>query len=201
MAALVADYSSSESEGETECGSGERASRTGSTESGLEAPPAEESGTEERCSEGGGPQERAEEGTSNPMKLPPPELEGGLSQTPGVFANPFAQERRQRLSLLEKHVRLTAGVRTEEAGGGSKICLAYRKDGRCRYGSNCKFAHDSDLPDYRPGPAGSPSQENGEVPMGKSGRKRPGLSAIPTPPKRIVKNYWIQHAKEGPGLL
>ncbi|XP_048381388.1 uncharacterized protein si:ch211-113e8.11 [Stegostoma tigrinum] len=197
MAALVADYSSSESEGETETEDGVASLRNQSSEAGVQGPQAAESRNEEQCGEG--PQ--ADEGTSTPLKLPPPELEGGLGQAPGVFTNPFAQEQRQRLSLLQKHVRLTAGVRTEEAGGGSKICLAYRKDGRCRYGSNCRFAHDSDLPDYRPGSASTYLQENSEEPLSKSGKRRPGLSHTLVPPKRSMKNYWVQRAKEGPGLL
>ncbi|XP_048476759.1 uncharacterized protein si:ch211-113e8.11 [Rhincodon typus] len=199
MAALVADYSSSESEGETETEDRVASLRTGSSEASVQEPQAAESRNEEQ--RGDGPQDQADEGTSTPLKLPPPELEGGLGQAPGVFTNPFAQEQRQRLSLLEKHVRLTAGVRTEEAGGGSKICLAYRKDGRCRYGSNCRFAHDSDLPDYRPGPASTSTQENSEEPPSKSGKRRPGLSPTLVPPKRSMKNYWVQRAKEGPGLL
>ncbi|XP_078087549.1 uncharacterized protein LOC144505307 [Mustelus asterias] len=209
MAALVADYSSSESEGETESGSTE--TRILSTTSGVKGRLAVESESEDEPSDISPKEKLMGEppDASALLKLPPPVLEGGRSQPmAGVFTNPFAQERRERLSLLEKHVRLTARVRTEEFGG-RKICLAYRKDGRCRYGSNCKFAHDSDLPTYdpesgalNPPPELSP-QENGggEDSRPKSSKKRPGLGPTLIPPKRSLKNYQAQRAKEGPGLL
>ncbi|XP_041029916.1 uncharacterized protein si:ch211-113e8.11 [Carcharodon carcharias] len=214
MAALVADYGSSESEGEAERQSGTEPGSSkprspGSAASRLKELPAGESGSKEERGEGsvqGKPTWEPQEASA--LKLPPPELEAGRGHV-GVFANPFARERHERLSLLEKHVRLTAPVRTEE-DGGRKICLAYRKDGRCRYGSNCKFAHDSDLPTYNPESgaprplAGSRPQENGgggEEPKPRSGKKRPGLGPTLNPPKRSLKNYQAQRAKEGPGLL
>ncbi|XP_067837969.1 collagen alpha-1(VII) chain [Heptranchias perlo] len=199
MAALVADYSSSESEGEPERGRGPGAGpgTQGEEGTGTRAGPGA-CGFKEPGD--GGPQRDP----GDPPRLPPPELEGGRGQAPGVFANPFAQERRQRLSLLEKHVRLTVRDRPERAGG-RPVCLAYRRDGRCRYGSNCKFSHDSDLPDPPPPEpwAGPPPGEEGEgpEPPAQRGRKRPGLSPTLVPPKRSLKNYRAQRAKEGPGLL
>ncbi|XP_038656865.1 zinc finger CCCH domain-containing protein 15 [Scyliorhinus canicula] len=215
MAALVADYSSSDSESETEAESGTECGtiqpRTGSAMCEVKEPLTRESESEEETSDGSPQSKLMEEpqDASALLKLPPPQLEGAQGQLmAGVFTNPFARERRERLSLLEKHVRLTARIRTEEAGG-QKICLAYRKDGRCRYGSNCKFAHDSDLPTYDP-KTGIPNppveprpQENGgsEDPQPKSGKKRPGLSPTLIPPKKSMKFYQAQRSKEGPGLL
>jgi len=47
--------------------------------------------------------------------------------------------------MLERHVEMTN--RPEDMTKsieGKKICWNYRK-GRCRFGSKCTFAHDSDL--------------------------------------------------------
>uniref|UniRef100_UPI00398F7660 uncharacterized protein n=1 Tax=Pristiophorus japonicus TaxID=55135 RepID=UPI00398F7660 len=215
MAALVADYSSSESDGEAERENGTEPDsnrpRAGKeARGGLEEPLQGVSRSDEEVPGNGGTQMGS---TAEPrdasalLWLPPPEFEGGGGLAAGVFTNPFAQERRERLSLLEKHVRLTACVRPEQAGG-RKVCLAHRRDGRCRYGSNCKFAHDSDLPTSDPEPpqppAGSQAKEEnvgGEQEPPKRGKKRPGLGPTLIPPKRSLKNYQAQRAKEGLGLL
>ncbi|KAL1023553.1 hypothetical protein UPYG_G00042310 [Umbra pygmaea] len=78
-------------------------------------------------------------------KLPPPPL--GASSKSGVFANPFKAQADQKLNALQKHVPLTQRAWPSEIGG-KRICVAYRKDGRCRFGISCKFAHDSDLQRY-----------------------------------------------------
>ncbi|KAL2098035.1 hypothetical protein ACEWY4_007242 [Coilia grayii] len=83
--------------------------------------------------------------TEKANKLPPPPLgvSGGLVGS-SVFANPFKEQADERLNVLQKHVPLTLQARPTQIGG-KKICIAYRKDGRCRFGSRCKYAHDSDL--------------------------------------------------------
>ncbi|XP_054460845.1 tau-tubulin kinase 1 [Anoplopoma fimbria] len=75
-------------------------------------------------------------------KLPPPSLH--TSSDSGVFANPFKAQADRKLSALQKHVPLTMQARPSQIGG-RKVCVSYRKDGRCRFGIKCKFAHDSDL--------------------------------------------------------
>ncbi|XP_056592117.1 uncharacterized protein si:ch211-113e8.11 [Triplophysa dalaica] len=81
-------------------------------------------------------------------KLPPPPLggsgSGGSHVGSSVFANPFKDMADERLNVLQKHVPLTLQARPTQIGG-KRICVAYRKNGRCRFGSSCKFAHDSDL--------------------------------------------------------
>ncbi|KAG7458565.1 hypothetical protein MATL_G00221750 [Megalops atlanticus] len=89
-------------------------------------------------------------------KLPPPLLAGGGGALPGgsVFANPFRERAEEQLSVLQQHVPLTLQPRPSHIAG-RKICIAYRRDGRCRFGGSCKFAHDSDLQTPRrrdPGP-------------------------------------------------
>ncbi|XP_061102389.1 uncharacterized protein si:ch211-113e8.11 [Conger conger] len=84
------------------------------------------------------------------QKLPPPPLgapglsAGGLPSGSSVFANPFRDRAEEHLNVLRKHVPLTLEPRPSQIGG-RKMCISYRRDGRCRFGISCKFAHDSDL--------------------------------------------------------
>lgn len=85
---------------------------------------------------------------------------------------------------------------------GKKICWNYRK-GRCRFGSSCTFAHDSDLnvdttvePQSANYDANSSSSWNGTTgftsPQTKaksSNKKRPGLGDSIVPSKKVMKNY------------
>ncbi|XP_072892382.1 uncharacterized protein [Hemitrygon akajei] len=217
MAALVADYGSSESDG----ASGSESEPEPESEGGGPRPPGAQaiqrgSPLRSRPATGEPPEEEEEEEEGDDggatAKLPPPQLEGALPQVAGVFANPFAEERREQLRLLEKHVRLT-GRLGEQGPGGPRVCLPYRKDGRCRYGVNCKFAHDSDLPasqsaDSGGQPAAAHVASNGQtaanVAPGSSQpgtKRRPGLSPGLLPPKRSLKDYQAQRAKEGLGYL
>ncbi|XP_048851859.1 uncharacterized protein si:ch211-113e8.11 [Brienomyrus brachyistius] len=136
---------------------------------------------------------------------PPPSVLSGSS----VFANPFKEQAEERLSFLQKHVPLTTQARPSHIGGRS-MCVAYRRDGRCRFGSSCKFAHDSDLQIPMGGHQSnlsSPAQQSvAEEPEGDSkevleeGAKRKrkvGLSDGLTPPKRALKQYKAQRKKEG----
>ncbi|XP_062373728.1 uncharacterized protein si:ch211-113e8.11 [Sardina pilchardus] len=77
-------------------------------------------------------------------KLPPPLLGASGLVGSSVFTNPFKEQADERLNVLQKHVPLTLQARPAEIGG-KKMCISYRKDGRCRFGSRCKYAHDSDL--------------------------------------------------------
>ncbi|XP_062892740.1 collagen alpha-2(I) chain [Mobula hypostoma] len=223
MAALVADYGSSESDGGSES---EPEGVGGPRPPGAQAR-QQGSPLRSRSATGEPREEEEEEVEGEAAKLPPPQLEGVLPQVAGVFANPFAEERREQLRLLEKHVRLT-GRLGEQGPGGPRICLPYRKDGRCRYGVNCKFAHDSDLPGPQgPDPGGQHSpqasayiapgnrqapayiaSDNQQAPAyiapGNSQpgtKRRPGLSPGLLPPKRSLKDYQAQRAKEGLGYL
>ncbi|XP_029428747.1 uncharacterized protein LOC115073750 [Rhinatrema bivittatum] len=151
-------------------------------------------------------------------RLPAPRLEAATGTDPlqacvGVFANPFRDEQKAQLSLLERHVQLTASERPSEIAG-RKICHAYRKDGRCRFGSSCKFAHDSDLQvlpmsrvtkEIMTTPAAAPStdqqQAGSEDGQPARGKRKPGLSSTLIPPKRTMKSYQAQLAKDRPWVL
>ncbi|KAK6324978.1 hypothetical protein J4Q44_G00043200 [Coregonus suidteri] len=156
-------------------------------------------------------------------KLPPPPL--GASSKSGVFANPFKAQADQKLNVLQKHVPLTLQARPSQIGG-KRMCVAYRKDGRCRFGIKCKFAHDSDLQssiipnDYDPPVGDAPGSDQADPNAGgssytgrqnfhhnqrgdpeeeegqQSRKRRVGLSNTLVPPKRAMKNYAMQRKRE-----
>ncbi|KAM4603714.1 uncharacterized protein ACJ7VT_018386 [Polymixia lowei] len=157
-----------------------------------------------------------------PNKLPPPPLESLTGSS--IFANPFKVQADQKLNALQKHVPLTMHAKPSQIGG-KRMCVAYRKDGRCRFGIKCKFAHDSDLQtsvipsDFGP-PVGSetPESDQAESKAGGSGsggpqsfaqereqeesegeqrrKRRVGLSNTLVPPKRALKQYSMQRNRE-----
>lgn len=146
-----------------------------------------------------------------PRKLPPPTL--NASSDSSVFANPFKAQADQTLSALQKHVPLTMQARPSQIGG-KKVCVSYRKDGRCRFGIKCKFAHDSDLQsavisgschraagEETAEPAGgsqSSQQEfnDREAEQQQVKKRRVGLSNSLIPPKRALKQYSLQKDRE-----
>lgn len=154
-------------------------------------------------------------------KLPPPTLNACSDSS--VFANPFKAQADQKLSALQKHVPLTMQAKPSQIGG-KRVCVSYRKDGRCRFGIKCKFAHDSDLqtpvtptncnqPADEEAPAsdsvksnescsscGGGSQtfqpESKEEESGPAKKRRVGLSNTLIPPKRAMKQYSMLRNRE-----
>lgn len=117
--------------------------------------------------------------TAKASKLPPPPLGGGGLVGSSVFANPFKERADERLNVLQKHVPLTLQARPTEIGG-KKMCIAYRKDGRCRFGSRCKYAHDSDLQSTAALACMGTAEEDGT----EAGSDTTGLTqAAPPPPQ------------------
>ncbi|XP_044046977.1 uncharacterized protein si:ch211-113e8.11 [Siniperca chuatsi] len=150
--------------------------------------------------------------TSN--KLPPPSL--NTCSDSGVFANPFKAQADQKLSALQKHVPLTVQAKPSQIGG-KRMCVSYRKDGRCRFGIKCKFAHDSDLQTpvtptdcHPPVSEETPVSDQVELHAGGSGeetkeeesgwqqgkKRRVGLSNTLIPPKRAMKQYAMHRDRE-----
>ncbi|TMS22983.1 hypothetical protein E3U43_008289 [Larimichthys crocea] len=157
--------------------------------------------------------------TSN--KLPPPSL--NTCSDSGVFANPFRAQAEQKLSALQKHVPLTMQAKPSQIGG-KRMCVSYRKDGRCRFGIKCKFAHDSDLqtpvtpadchqavsegeeaqgsdPAEAAGAGGGSQKLQQELKEDESGgqevkKRRVGLSNTLIPPKRAMKQYTMHRDRE-----
>lgn len=76
------------------------------------------------------------------MRLPTPQFSAHCSPD-SVFGNPFLEAETAKEAILEKHVKMV-DTREALAINGKRICWNYRK-GRCRFGHNCKYAHDSDL--------------------------------------------------------
>ncbi len=159
-------------------------------------------------------------GSLTPSKLPPPTL--NTCSDSSVFANPFKAQADQKLSALQKHVPLTMQAKPSQIGG-KRVCVSYRKDGRCRFGIKCKFAHDSDLqtpvtptdchppvseetPDpaeaHAGGSCGGGSQNlQQETKEEESGgqhvkKRRVGLSNTLIPPKRAMKQYTMHRDRE-----
>lgn len=83
---------------------------------------------------------------------------------------------------------------------GKKICWNYRK-GRCRFGSNCTYAHDSDLHVAESTNDKDSTQTSSGINVSKSvttsgtvtsktnNRKRPGLGDSIVPSKKVIKAY------------
>ncbi|XP_034769245.2 uncharacterized protein LOC117966720 [Acipenser ruthenus] len=144
-------------------------------------------------------------------KLPAPRL-GASDPGSSVFSNPFREERNEQLSVLQRHVPLTLQPNPALIGG-KRVCLLYRKQGRCRFGHKCKFAHDSDLQTPVlpvPSPAGSTQsppaepadhRDRSEPGQPRTGKRKPGLSNTLVPPKRSMKNYKAQREREKPWVL
>ncbi|XP_073698121.1 uncharacterized protein [Garra rufa] len=140
-------------------------------------------------------------------KLPPPPLggssSGGALTGSSVFANPFKELADERLNVLQKHVPLTLQARPTQIDG-KRICVAYRKDGRCRFGISCKFAHDSDLQSNRvvnsdnaadshnhvpPASCVEDTETDGEKDNEQRKKRRVGVNDSLIPPKRALKQY------------
>ncbi|KAE8744773.1 hypothetical protein FOCC_FOCC008590 [Frankliniella occidentalis] len=185
MSSLVADYGSSSSGSEDE------------SESDHEASPRHE--------------------LSSPtakVPLPRPDFANGPTSKNSVFLNPYVEAEIAKKAILEKHVKMVPSKDEVRFINGKQICWNYRK-GRCRFGHNCKFAHDSDLhqggsqsssfagnvsgqivPD---GGSVSPEPEADEGEEGQMKRKkRPGLSQTLVPGKKVLNRYKKQRVKETP---
>ncbi|KAA0202093.1 hypothetical protein HAZT_HAZT008483 [Hyalella azteca] len=137
------------------------------------------------------------------------------TNTSSVFYNPFHQEQEAKKSMLEKHVKLTNNPKDVLEINGRKICFNYRK-GRCKFGHNCKYAHDSDLSveaikvtDQHRSDADSSAHYNSAgnaQPMLSSDemeairKRKPGLSEGLVPNKKSRKNFSTQQHKEAPWL-
>lgn len=83
---------------------------------------------------------------------------------------------------------------------GKKICWNYRK-GRCRFGSNCQYAHDSDLHVAETNASDKESAQTtmatnlpisvatGTITSKTSNKKRLGLGDSIVPSKKVIKAY------------
>ncbi|XP_034652689.1 uncharacterized protein LOC117891362 [Drosophila subobscura] len=122
----------------------------------------------------------------------------GAKKTGEVFSNPFLEAELHKTASLERHVKMVNNDTHLQLKNGRKICWNFRK-GRCRFGTSCQYAHDSDLAMTETiAPKNSfeaPVQAVQAVKdSGKSNsRKRPGLGDGLEPGKRVMKSYQQQH--------
>ncbi|XP_054271469.1 uncharacterized protein LOC128992085 [Macrosteles quadrilineatus] len=135
-------------------------------------------------------------------KLPLPKFgEDGAKITNSVFKNPFAEEEIAKSAILEKHVKMIPAKEDITQINGKQICWMYRK-GRCRFGHNCKFAHDSDLyseatgenleqAECSAGGDASTKSEKVDKPVDSETKKkkRPGLTQGLVPGKKVMNMY------------
>ncbi|XP_018403267.1 PREDICTED: uncharacterized protein LOC108780154 [Cyphomyrmex costatus] len=147
MASLVADYgTSSGSDGETDDDVSDNAFK-GVEKVDSDGEDEEEEDSKEEDNRDNGGHMRITETTASKEKLPLPTPDFNSASTllrTSVFLNPFVEAERAKSAILEKHVKMTPTLDDTKMINGRKICWNYRK-GRCRFGHNCTFAHDSDL--------------------------------------------------------
>ncbi|XP_050504255.1 uncharacterized protein LOC126883074 [Diabrotica virgifera virgifera] len=156
-------------------------------------------------------------------KLPAPSFGGSNlteeSTKSSVFKNPFIEAENAKDAILQKHVKMVESKDNMVIINGKKICWNYRK-GRCRFGHNCKYAHDSDVQKTQEqievekvaAIKNSVVCENSQTSMhlkhtkvdeevsdedddtkkGKQKRKRPGLTQGLVPGKKVMKQYMHQ---------
>ncbi|XP_020290344.1 uncharacterized protein LOC109857952 [Pseudomyrmex gracilis] len=152
MASLVADYgTSSGSDSETNDDASDNAFKGAEKSAGSEKERDEEDEEEEDDREDENKKENGYvkiiETAASKEKLPLPTPDFNSTPTllrTSVFSNPFVEAERAKSAILEKHVKMTPTLDDTKMINGRKICWNYRK-GRCRFGHNCTFAHDSDL--------------------------------------------------------
>ncbi|XP_012541382.1 uncharacterized protein LOC105839542 [Monomorium pharaonis] len=147
MASLVADYGTSGSDGETDDVSNDAFKGTEEFASEKEEDEEEEEDSKEENDRDNVGHVRITETTASKEKLPLPTPDFNSAPTllrTSVFLNPFVEAERAKSAILEKHVKMTPTLDDTKMINGRKICWNYRK-GRCRFGHNCTFAHDSDL--------------------------------------------------------
>lgn len=131
-----------------------------------------------------------------------------------VFHNPYIQAENEKQAILEKHVKMVNTKDSVQQINGKKICWNYRK-GKCRFGHNCMYAHDSDLQKSKeqletenqlqqtvlcqsqllPQPTAEELKQIKEegITLNKK-RKKPGLAQGLVPGKKVMKSY-MKHKK------
>ncbi|XP_016971233.2 uncharacterized protein LOC108038881 [Drosophila rhopaloa] len=119
-----------------------------------------------------------------------------------VFNNPFLEAELHKTASLERHVKMVNNDAHLQLKNGRKICWNFRR-GRCRFGTSCQYAHDSDLSvDEATEKNAVPDQP---VPVAKEAtaghsnrRKRPGLGDALEPGKRVMKSFKSSHNPQNP---
>ncbi|XP_017027001.1 uncharacterized protein [Drosophila kikkawai] len=145
-----------------------------------------------------------------PADKPPPKLpSASLVLAPGagkgdVFSNPFLEAELHKTASLERHVKMVSNDTHLQLKNGRKICWNFRR-GRCRFGTSCQYAHDSDLsvdeagaPSAPDTPVAAEAVKESVVAGNSTKRKRPGLGDALEPGKRVMKSYKQQNNPNNP---
>ncbi|XP_066594020.1 uncharacterized protein [Prorops nasuta] len=208
MASLVADYgTSSGSENESDCDSND-------TNNIFKDEEEDDEDEEDENKESDGIAD-SNTASTDKLPLPTPDFNGTPTLKTSVFSNPFVEAEKAKSAILEKHVKMTPTLDDTKMINGKKICWNYRK-GRCRFGHNCTFAHDSDLHrtaseleairapqetiicqtqfngQLAANDEEEVDQENNQL---NKRKKRPGLSQTLVPSKKVLKMYKVQQTK------
>jgi len=150
---LVADYSGSESEDDEDDG-GHQSSKTVKTDGSFLTAGTANVEDDDSSSENSDEDDDDLKDSNSSRSAPQPRLaldnpfrnceENKVKKEDSVFQIPFREQEKQESAALERHVKMTPLVGTQLTINGKKICWNYRK-GKCRFGHNCAFAHDSDI--------------------------------------------------------
>lgn len=97
-----------------------------------------------------------------------------------VFKNPFRIKEDQKKAVLERHVEMTVKHEDQRTIDGKKVCWNFRK-GRCRFGSKCTFAHDSDVKQRGSQQTDSTPESSEKVNQGSRHSVKTPLFKIPLP--------------------
>ncbi|KYN21354.1 hypothetical protein ALC57_06279, partial [Trachymyrmex cornetzi] len=157
----------------------------------------EENNKEENNRDNGG-HVRIIETTASKEKLPLPTPDFNSASTllrTSVFLNPFVEAERAKSAILEKHVKMTPTLDDTKMINGRKICWNYRK-GRCRFGHNCTFAHDSDLHRSAAELEALRTPQETLVCQTRKRKKRPGLCQLLLPSKKVYKQFKAQQQQQ-----
>lgn len=151
------------------------------------------------------PQEADDENTTKKFLAPKPltlpsalNLLADTTKQTAVLGNPYREAEDAKTAALEKHVKMVESDDKILLKNGKKICWNFRK-GRCRFGSKCTYAHDSDIQGMSSTPADHSATTSFDIfesdtvkPPSREKKKRPGLSDTLIPSKKVLKNYSSQ---------
>merc|ERR1712150_171422 len=82
------------------------------------------------------------------VKLPLPSASDVLQKSlkTSIYTTKSHIQDVERSKVLEQHVKMVQNItKTTSTVNGQQVCALYSKRGRCRFGKNCKFFHDSQL--------------------------------------------------------
>ncbi|XP_008476224.1 uncharacterized protein LOC103513192 [Diaphorina citri] len=138
------------------------------------------------------PKKKPTESQTKKPALPPPSFD---DTSGSVFINPYIEAENAKSAILEKHVKMIPAKEFITEINGKKICWMYRK-GRCRFGSNCKYAHDSEL--YNQDQSQSSEDKHSPPTQSELSSKPPTKGSFPLYFPQSDLNQYRDEGKEKP---